>query len=495
MNARLEVSASDNFRKQNSGKINFYDKCMILARDQELFNKIVEGITDIFYVLDLNWRFVYLNDAAERYFLVQRGDVIGKCVWDVFPQAVQTILYEAVHRAKKNKEKLYFDAPSFSELDVWHAYTIYPGKEYIAVLIQDVTEKKEKQRLSEEFFIRVFNAGHSMLAIKTLDGIIVDANRSWLENTGYRKEEVVGKSEADLAIWVLPAMREKINALLKTGAIYNDEVEFKTKKGFSRIGLLSIEEIEIGSGKYYLESLTDITQQKKLEREMAKLDSLNMIGQMAAGISHEFRNPITTVRGFVQLLSGRQELANIKEYFDIIIEEIDRANSIIAELLTLSRNKALDLKRDNINRCLQKLFPMIQAAAFNDDKDAELELADIPDILMEESEIRQLILNLTRNAIQASPQNCKIKISTYQEKDEVVLAVHDEGSGMDDKTLSQIGTPFFTTKTDGTGMGLVICYRIAERHNAKIMIDTGVNGTTFLTKFKAFSFNNTLGKE
>jgi signal transduction histidine kinase len=110
---------------------------------------------------------------------------------------------------------------------------------------------------------------------------------------------------------------------------------------------------------------------------------------------------------------------------------------------------------------------------------------DLPDICMDESEIRQLILNLTRNAIEASPRDGIVKIRTTNTENEVVLAIQDQGNGIDPETLSKLGTPFFTTKVDGTGMGLVICYRIAERHNAKIMIDTGASGTTFIVKFKA----------
>jgi len=487
MSARLDLDNPGKIYLLNSDSSLFHEICLDLTKDKEFFYKVLEGISDIVYVLDYDWKFMYLNNYAERYFLVQRENVIGKCIWDVFPQAVGTILYEILHQAKeKSQEKYRFEAPSFSELDVWQAYTIYPNKDFITILIKDITKRKEKQRLSDEFFMRVFNAGLSMMTIKTLGGIIIDANRSWLTTTGYYKEEVIGKPESELDIWVYPETRETISKLLQNGPIYNFEVEFKTKEGYNRIGLLSIDEIEIGSARYYLEAITDVTKQKELEKEMAKLDRLNMIGQMAAGISHEFRNPITTVRGFIQMLSGRKELAGIKDYFDIMIEEIDRANAIITEFLTLSKNKSLNLKRDNINICINKLFPMIQAGAFNDDKDVALELTDnIPDIWMDASEIRQLVLNITRNAIEASPRDGVVRIRTYTEGKEVVLAVQDQGNGIDPETLSKLGTPFFTTKVDGTGMGLVICYRIAERHNAKIIIDTGAKGTTFYVKFEA----------
>lgn len=455
-----------------------------LAKDGDAFFKILESICDVIYVLDFNWKFVYLNSEAERYFFVSREKVIGKSIWDIFPQAVNTILYEYLHIAKKNGEKLKFEAPSFSELDEWHAYTIFPSGDYISIIVNDITRSKEKERLSDEVFMRVFNAGLSMMAIKSLNGRIIDANRSWLTNTGYTKEEVIGKLEEEIDLWANLQTREMINRILQDGAVYNLEVKYKTKDGSYRIGILSMEEIEVGSVKYYLEAITDVTKQKELEEEMAKLDRLNIIGQMAAGISHEFRNPITTVRGFIQMLSGRKELANIKDYFDIMIEEIDRANSIVSEFLTLSKNKPLDLKKDNINKSINKLFPMIQAGAFNEDKDIALELNDVPDICMDESEIRQLILNLSRNAIEASPIGGVITLSTYREGEEVVLAIKDQGDGIDSETLSQLGTPFFTTKVNGTGMGLVICYRIAERHHAKIIIDTGPKGTNVLVKFK-----------
>lgn len=459
-----------------------------ISKDEEsLYYSILGSISDIFFVLDCNWRFIYINKEAEKYFYTQGTRVEGKCIWEVFPQAVDTILYEQLNRAKQTQEKMRFEAPSFFAMDEWQSFSIYPSKKVISVLIKDITRKREKQRLSDQFFLKVFNAGPSMMVIKTLGGRIIDVNRSWVTNIGYSREEVIGTNESSLNPWVDPQTQSRIDDNLKSGSIYNMEVEYLTKNGNTRTGLLSIEEIEVGLVKYYLEAITDITEQKEIEMEMAKLDRLNLIGQLAAGISHEFRNPITAVRGFVQMLSARKELYGIKDYFDIMIEEIDRANAIISELLTLSKNKSLDLRRGNINNCINKLFPMIQAGAFNEDKDVDLKLMEIADIMMDEGEIRQLILNLTRNATEATAQGGKITISTYEENEDVVLSIKDEGNGIEPDVLNKIGTPFFTTKEDGTGMGLVICYRIVERHKAKIKIETGPEGTTFIVKFKGFN--------
>ncbi|MHB1128079.1 MAG: ATP-binding protein [Bacillota bacterium] len=108
-----------------------------------------------------------------------------------------------------------------------------------------------------------------------------------------------------------------------------------------------------------------------------------------------------------------------------------------------------------------------------------------PDLLLDKKEIRQLILNLVQNGVEAMPDGGKLTIKTYTIKDvETVLSVHDEGKGIDPKTLKYIGTPFYTTKEKGTGLGLAICYSVANRHNARIDVETSPKGTTFYVRFQ-----------
>jgi signal transduction histidine kinase len=118
------------------------------------------------------------------------------------------------------------------------------------------------------------------------------------------------------------------------------------------------------------------------------------------------------------------------------------------------------------------------------DKHVVFNLGVVQELLLDEKEIRQLILNLVRNGLEAMPVGKKLTISTYMEKGEVVLAVQDEGGGIGSEMLDKLGTPFFTTKEYGTGLGLAVCYSIAARHNAWIEVDTGPGGTTFYVRFK-----------
>lgn len=231
-------------------------------------------------------------------------------------------------------------------------------------------------------------------------------------------------------------------------------------------------------------TLTDITYQRQLDSERAYFDRFNLIGEMAAGIGHEVRNPLTTVRGYLQMFLRKKQYAAHQEQFETMIEELDRANSIITEFLSLAKNKRIELLPGHLNATIQALFPLLQADAFRLGHEIRIDISNIPVFSYDDKEIRQLILNLVRNGMEAMHDSGIITIGTYQDEDEIVLSVQDTGGGIPKEVLHKLGTPFVTTKESGTGLGISICYRIAERHHAKIEIDTSPEGTKFLVKFK-----------
>lgn len=228
----------------------------------------------------------------------------------------------------------------------------------------------------------------------------------------------------------------------------------------------------------------DVADKKRLDNEIARLDRLNLVGEMAAGIGHEIRNPMTTVRGFLQMLSEKADCARYADYFSLMIEELDRANSIITEFLSLAKNKAVEFKTQDLNRIIKVIMPLISADAMVTDNDIEVELGDVPKLLLDEKEIRQLLLNLVRNGLEAMSPGGSLAIKTFCEGGEVVLAVTDHGKGIGPDVLEKIGTPFYTTKENGTGLGLAVCYSIAARHKAAVTVDTGPTGTTFYVRFR-----------
>jgi two-component system, sporulation sensor kinase E len=237
---------------------------------------------------------------------------------------------------------------------------------------------------------------------------------------------------------------------------------------------------------YYEGTMEDITQRKDAERikqELARLDRLNIVGELAASISHEIRNPMTSVRGFLQMLKSIEDCQPYHDYYDLMIEELDRANTIISDYLNMAKNKPLELCPGHLNRIIESLYPMIQADARYRDNQVKLDLDDPPMVSMDEKEIRQLVINMARNGLEAMAPGGTLVIGTCAKDDEAILFIKDEGPGIDQHVLDRLGTPFLTTKENGTGLGLAVCFGIASRHNAEIKVDTSPTGTTFWIRF------------
>lgn len=224
-------------------------------------------------------------------------------------------------------------------------------------------------------------------------------------------------------------------------------------------------------------------QNADLEDKLKRISSLHMVGEMAASISHEIRNPLTTIRGFLQILRNKNEYQADRVYFDTMIEEVTRANNIITEYLSLAQDKFIELSPHDLNAIIRTIYPLMQASANANNQSIDLNLEEIPLIDLDEKEIRQLLHNLIRNGLEAMNEGQHLTLRTYADKQHVILSIQDQGTGIPSEIIKQLGTPFMTTKENGTGLGLAVCYNIAKRHNAIIQVDSGPAGTTFNVLF------------
>lgn len=230
--------------------------------------------------------------------------------------------------------------------------------------------------------------------------------------------------------------------------------------------------------------IRDITTRRNMEQIVTRLDKLNMVGQMAASVAHEIRNPLTSVRGYLQLMQRNQKDPISIERFNLMISELDRTNAIISEYLMLAQDKVPNLKPHCLNSLVSMLYPLMQVTAVSSNMNIKLSLQDVPQLLVDENEIRQLLLNLVKNGLEAMKKGGEVVIGTCLNNDKVILAISDQGSGIPLHVLDNLGTPFLTSKVTGTGLGLPVCYRIAHRHNADISVETSDQGTTFYIAFK-----------
>lgn len=214
--------------------------------------------------------------------------------------------------------------------------------------------------------------------------------------------------------------------------------------------------------------------------EMIHLDRLNIISEMAAGIAHEIRNPMTTVRDLLNFMNNKEEFTMQKKNLTLMIKELDRANSIITEFLLLAKNTAMFFREHNLNTVIQEISPLLQADALSNNCQIELALSNIPNVYIDPRSIRQLLLNMVTNALDAMPKGGIVTISTKNTASKILLSITDSGVGIPAKIKEKIGTPFFTTKEYGTGLSLAICYSIIQRHSGRITVESEPgNGTTF----------------
>ncbi|MFZ5754840.1 MAG: ATP-binding protein, partial [Bacillota bacterium] len=179
----------------------------------------------------------------------------------------------------------------------------------------------------------------------------------------------------------------------------------------------------------------------------------------------------------------KQEFKGYQNNFELMLEEIKRINLIINDFLACARHKPVDFKVQNLNAIVAAVAPLIQVEAVFSNKYLKVELGDIPDLTLDEKEIRELIFNLARNGLEAMEAGGNLTIKTFRDEGEVVLVIQDEGSGITTEVMEKLGNPFVTTKDGRTGLGLALCYSIAGRHNATIRVETSASGTIFYVRF------------
>ncbi|WP_316568988.1 ATP-binding protein [Neobacillus sp. YIM B06451] len=232
----------------------------------------------------------------------------------------------------------------------------------------------------------------------------------------------------------------------------------------------------------------DITNRKKeTDRLLQKSEKLALLGQMAAGIAHEIRNPLTSIKGFIQLFKAENDK---KEYYDIVLTELDRINSIVSEFLLLAKPTAAVFREGNLVQILRDVVTLINTqTALNNVQITTAVGPNIPPIICEENQLKQVFINLLKNSIEAMPEGGNIYISVQKSQpEEVFVKIVDEGVGIPEERMKTIGEPFYTTKEKGTGLGLMTCFKIIESHNGKLIFSSKVGvGTSIIIVLPAMT--------
>lgn len=226
----------------------------------------------------------------------------------------------------------------------------------------------------------------------------------------------------------------------------------------------------------------DVTKEVRMEDEMRRISELAAVGQLAASIAHELRNPLSSIKGAAQYLRKEYgDHVSVCEFLDIIIEEVNILNRITTEFLDFARPIRLNLKEIDVNDVIFRTVQFMHLAITRNNVDVEQRLAfAMPRIVADDKQLEQVFRNMILNALQAMPDDGKLIIGSQPVPDGVEVTVQDTGIGISEEALSQIFVPFFTTKTKGTGLGLSIVQKIIENHGGRVSVKSKLGqGTMF----------------
>lgn len=221
----------------------------------------------------------------------------------------------------------------------------------------------------------------------------------------------------------------------------------------------------------------DITERKKTEELLRRSDKLKTVGQLAAGMAHEIRNPLTTIKGFLQMLSKESAPPH---YLNTMKEELSRIECITNEFIVLSKPHAVRFDKKEVISILRSIKTLLDSEANLNNMSIELYYdGQNSSIYCDENQLKQVFINVIKNAMDSMPKGGKVMIESTTLHNKVLIRVIDHGCGMDSERIKHLGEPFYSTKEKGTGLGLMVSYKIIEEHQGEIEIQSELyKGTT-----------------
>ncbi|MDQ0257253.1 PAS domain S-box-containing protein [Evansella vedderi] len=458
-----------------------------------LFNEHPDAVCSI----DLKGRFLSINTAFKELFRVDEKLMLGEPFLLFIPDDMRAAAQELFEMAKKGvpitKEFNLTKQVGYPFFILVTAIPIFANSQIIGSygIIKDITED---QRNMEE--VQRLYQMNTLIMESVEDGILGLDLQSNVVMWNDAAERITGFQREDLT-------KEKLKELLnKLGT--TDHPLFK--QGFNNKGNLTKETVVQRSGATFYRkdqspficeytispmisgsevvgsvlTFRDITEKKKSEEMLRQSEKLSEMGQLAAGIAHEIRNPLTSLKGFLQLIEKNEGAKD--EYFEIMNSEFSRIEQILNELLILSKPEKQKKKKTSLNKLLNHTITLLstQAVIKNIEVVSEISKTDVAYILSLEHKIKQVFINLIKNAIEAMDAGGKIIVSLEKVNESAVIKIIDEGCGIPSTILKRIGDPFFTTKEKGTGLGLMVTYQIIKDHGGQVEVESVEGaGTTF----------------
>lgn len=369
-------------------------------------------------------------------------------------------------------------------------------------IFEDISERvnvESSLRELKERFRLAFHTSPDAVNLNMMDGTYIDINEGFTELTGYAREEVIGRTSGDIEIWEIPADRERlINDLREKGFIKNLESRFRLKDGSSKIALMSANVILLDGEPHILSIAKDITDLREAERDRQHLQAklhhaqkIESVGVLAGGIAHDFNNLLAAIQGNIDLSLHHIDPQNKAHSLLQAAEEATmRAKDLTQQLLTFAKGGEPLKKNVSLESVVRPAADFVLSGS---KVRCEYDFSTgIYAVEADAGQISQVVQNMVINAHQAMHAGGIIEISAenfspsargnlpLSERDYVKLVIRDNGIGISDGQLDRIFDPYFTTKEQGSGLGLAVAYSIIRKHDGHISVKTSAgNGSTF----------------
>ncbi|WP_223700586.1 PAS domain-containing sensor histidine kinase [Sutcliffiella deserti] len=458
-----------------------------LEKSEERFREMFQHALDAIVLVDNVGNIMRANPAASRAFELPLNELENAKLQQFVLKGnkkLSTIL-KVFSEKGEIREELEFHMPNGQKklLEFTANKGIIDG--YNMVIFRNVSERRKMEkdlRESEQKFRKIFNNAMDGIILWDDSCAIIDANPNASKILDLSREELMSKClNQYINLDQLDIMKNKWSLCLENEEL-SGEVCHNLAKGQQIL--------EFSAKKNVIEGLhmtifRNITEKREMEDQLRKSDTLTVVGELAAGIAHEIRNPMTALKGFIQLLQNNITDDQYAMYFDVITSELKRIESIITEFLVLAKPQAISYQQKNIVRIMQDTLDLLSAqAALENVQFASYYEENLPDIYCEPNQLKQVFINILKNAIEVMPKGGTISVSLQQkEYQQVLISIKDEGIGIPEGKIKKLGEPFYTTKDRGTGLGLMVSYKIVEEHNGIIEVESELNrGTTFHIK-------------